>query len=350
MGLFSKIAFWRRAPEPVTPLLKDWYAALPKHPSSSTTDVPITFTHEELKIPSLLNCDNLIIYNGIRSPGGTALHIEHIVIYGGKAAFRMLGMYLIAAALRIKYDEPVRIECTNKELSPCRGLKIGMPKQSKLEKSLQLAPGILTQWSWTPAIPESRSEHWVREQDDSNFPSDHLPWLRLGSLAEVYSEHHRPRSDQAIITHLTGTLPSLCWLARGLLNFALDDNPCHTWSLLNYGGHSSLTSGSAELRFVSPGGSDIPPSIASWLENQRPPAPPPALTTETCESSISLEKAAEPAVQATDTPAPDILNKEPDPAPENTIVAEPPSDTSPSEPTAPDDLADAHPVNVVAAT
>jgi hypothetical protein len=283
-SLFKKLIdilfFWRTPqPPPSLPSLKHWYEQLETKPYSTHPSElkPITFFYEKLSLPPVLESEELVIFNGVRSPGSKALHIEQIVFYGSKSAFRMLGLYLIAAALRIHHTKTVQLNCTNKEVSPCRGLKIGKAIQSKLEKDVGLAPGILTEWSWTPSIPEGNLTQWVRELDHDGFPKDHLPSLRLGSEETIYDEQHRPRSDQAIFVHLKGTLISLCWLGRGLLNFALEDHPCHTWSLLNYGGHNSLAPESAEIRFVTAEGADIPSDVAKWLAHQMPASPTPSV-------------------------------------------------------------------------
>ena len=307
---FQHLANWqmpfaRKKETPKLPQLTDWYNALAQKPFSTLTesDQAMTFSYEDLKIPPVLESNDLIIYNGVRAPGETALHIEHITLYGGKITFRKVGLYLIAAGLRIKYDDPVLLECNNKELSPCRGLKITLPKQSKLESTMGLAPAILTQFTWKPQLPADKPEEWVKELDDKNFPTDHLPWLRLGSNKEIYNEIHRPRSDEPIILHIHGTLTALCWLGRALLNFSLDDNPCHTLSLLNYGGYSSLAPGSAELRCVAPGGKNIPTQLVSWLATQGSPAAPP-----TAEPPPVIEPTADP------TPPPSVAASAPPPA------------------------------------
>ncbi|MES2207999.1 MAG: hypothetical protein V4525_14530 [Pseudomonadota bacterium] len=334
---FQHLANWqmpfsRKKETPKLPQLRDWYNALAQKPFSTLTesDQAMTFSYEALKIPPVLETNDLIIYNGVRAPGETALHIEHITLYGGKTTFRMVGLYLIAAGLRIKYDDPVLLECNNKELSPCRGLKITLPKQSKLESTMGLAPAILTQFSWKPQLPADKPEEWVKELDDKNFPTDHLPWLRLGSNKEIYNEIHRPRSDEPIILHIHGTLTALCWLGRALLNFSLDDNPCHTLSLLNYGGYSSLAPGSAELRCVAPGGKNIPAQLVSWLAAQGSPA-----TPSPAEPAPVAEPAAEPTPPPPATAAPAA---ESSPAvsdagaaiPAATPAAPPPPETSPS--------------------
>lgn len=332
-------------PPPPTPKLSDWYNSLELKPFSHFPEggVPQLFTFEHFKLPPVLECDNLMIYNGVRAPGGMAIYIEHIVFYGSKEAFRMLGTYFIAAALRIKYDTAILLKCTNTDLSPVGGIKIGMPEQSKFEKTMKLAPCVLTQWSWTPYIPADRPEQWGKEFSPlSDYPVDHLPLVRLGSPEQIYSEHHRPRSKSDIIVHVKGTLPSLFWLGNGLLNFALEDNPCHTVSLLNYSGHNCLASGSAELRFVSPGGADVHPEVQAWLESQRPivtsaePEPETTITAEPAHlTAEALSEASATETSAATPVEPEIVPPEAAPEPVVSAPVETISEAPIAETTAP---------------
>jgi hypothetical protein len=118
---------------------------------------------------------------------------------------------------------------------------------SRLEASLGCRFG-LTEVHYRPRIPSGNPNYTTTDQDDPEYPREHLPYCHLGPAG--YRDAGLGRPGEPVCLHVAGTTASLVWLGKFLLNLSLEDNNCRLAYLYNYIPAESLAPGSAELRLV----------------------------------------------------------------------------------------------------
>lgn len=241
------------------PDLLDWAGSLPFAVPDRADPTPkrLRITREIAACPAELRTDRIRAAPGWRSPGDTALRIEHVVLTAERGAFRALGLALIGYALS-EQEAPLRIHLPRVE-GEIEQLVVHPSSPSSLELRLGFAQSV-REVRYRPRLPEGSPNYTTTEQDDGDYPREHLPYCRLGSHAEAGSAWLRPA--EPVCAHFKGTAPSLVWLGRFLLDLALEDNPCRLAYLYNYAVPAeSLAPGSAELRLVVASPDDGPVSF-----------------------------------------------------------------------------------------
>lgn len=101
---------------------------------------------------------------------------------------------------------------------------------------------------YRPALPEGNPNYTTIEQDEVEYPREHLPYFGIGAPDDPRGGVLR--TEDAVCLHLAGTDLSHVWLAKWLLNLSLEDSNCRLSYLYNYKPAESLAPGSAELRLV----------------------------------------------------------------------------------------------------
>ncbi len=210
--------------------------------ASNASPKRLSFTAETLPAPSELSTDFLYVSPGMRSPGGTAISIEHLIFTADRRVYRALGLALFSYALSAQAS-PLRLQLSRTP-GGVQQVVLWPSAESPLDRLLGIRRRV-TEAHYRPVIPPDTPNYTTTEQDDERFPREHLPNVRLGSVEGVGII----QPDQAVCAHLVGTAPSLVWFGKYLLNLALEDNPATRGYLYNLNPAESLAFGSAELRF-----------------------------------------------------------------------------------------------------
>ncbi|HEU0077219.1 MAG TPA: hypothetical protein VFQ76_06195 [Longimicrobiaceae bacterium] len=227
--------------------LLDWAGSLPFTVADRSDPKPkrLRVTRETVASAAELRTDRIRASPGWRGPGDTAIRIEHIVLTAERGAYRALGLALFGYALS-EQKAPLRIHLPRVE-GQIEQIIVHPSSPSSLEIKLGFERSV-REIRYRPRLPEGEPNYTTTEQDDEDYPREHLPYCRLGSCAENGSGHVRP--EEPVCVHFKGTAPSLVWLGKFLLDLALEDNHCRLAYLYNSVPAESLAPGSAELRLV----------------------------------------------------------------------------------------------------
>lgn len=202
-------------------------------------------TRETLVSRPELHTDRIRGLPSARSPDGSAISIEHVVLTAEREAYRALGLALFGYALS-EQRAPLRIHLPQVE-GEVEQIVVHPSSHSALEAKLGFRQSV-REIHYRPRLPEGGRGYTTTGQDDEGYPREHLPYCRLGSPDAMGSAVARPAAP--VCAHLGGTAPSLVWLGKFLLDLALRDNDCRLAYLYNYLPAESLAPGSAELRLV----------------------------------------------------------------------------------------------------
>lgn len=216
--------------------------AIPTH--SAGTPKRIRFDGRSL--PLLVECqtDGITAQFGTRRISGEAVSIDSALLTGERKAFRALALGLMSFALS-DADAPLRIHLTQD--GGIAQIVLWPGAASELERRLGCRFGI-REVHYRPALPEENPNYTTIEQDEVEYPREHLPYCGLGAPDDARGGVLR--TGEAVCLHLAGTAPSHVWLAKLLLNLSLEDSRCRLSYLYNYTPAESLAPGSAELRLA----------------------------------------------------------------------------------------------------
>ena len=134
-------------------------------------------------------------------------------------------------------------------------------KLSSLENELGVRQAI-SYIRYLARLPKDNPNYITNEQDQENYPREHLPYCRMGSLD--VGGGGVIRKGEPVAAHFHGTSPSLVWLGSYLLNLGLEDNNAKLAYLYNMNPSESLCYGSAELRITICDPSDGPKFFPSF--------------------------------------------------------------------------------------
>lgn len=236
----------RRRPNAETGMtdLVEWAAGFAVPHSSDGQPKKRRFSAATLPAPAECRTDRIRGQAGWRRPGATAVAIDVAYLTADREAYRALGLVLLAYALS-EQDGPLRIHLPGAE-DDLRQIILWPGAHSLLEASLGMRMGV-REVHYRPRLLEGNPNYSTTEQDDEDFPREHLPHCTLAA-PDVHSRHGYPIAGQPVSLHLDGTSPSLVWLGKFLLDLSLDDSRCRRSYLYNMTPAESLAPGSAELR------------------------------------------------------------------------------------------------------
>jgi hypothetical protein len=181
---------------------------------------------------------------GTRRISGDAISIDSARLTGDRVAYRALALGLISFAL-LEHEAPLRIHLT--QGGGIAQIVLWPGAASEVERRLGCRYGI-REVHYRPALPEGNPNYTTIEQDEPEYPREHLPYFGIGAPGDPRGGVLR--AEDAVCLHLAGTALSHVWLAKWLLNLSLDDSNCRLSYLYNYNPAESLAPGSAELRLV----------------------------------------------------------------------------------------------------
>lgn len=224
--------------------LLDWAngIAIPTHSAGK----PKRVRFDVRNVPPLIECrtDGITAQSETRRISGEAISIDSAKLTGERTAYRALALGLISFAFSER-DVPLRIHLT--QGGGIAQIVLWPGATSKLERRLGCRYAI-REVHYRPALPEGNPNYTTIEQDEVEYPREHLPYCGLGA-----PDHPRlgvSDTGEADCLHIAGTALSHVWLAKLLLNLSLEDNNSRLSYLYNYNPAESLAPGSAELRLV----------------------------------------------------------------------------------------------------
>lgn len=182
-----------------------------------------------------------------------AVSIEAAVLTAERETYRALGFVFLAYAMGPQTG-PFRLRLSNSAPEELTQIVLWPSQASDVESKLGFRQRV-SEIHYRASLPEGNPNYTTDEQDDADYPREHLPYCRLG----------RPEvegggvilKDHPIALHFQGTAPSLVWFGKYLLNLALADNHCRLAYLYNFE-MESLGQGSAELRLTVANPADGP--------------------------------------------------------------------------------------------
>ncbi|HEX8429853.1 MAG TPA: hypothetical protein VF625_01155 [Longimicrobium sp.] len=225
--------------------LLDWSQQFSVPESSDGAPKKVRFTSASLPVPEDFRTGSVVAGPGYRRPGGEAISIDSASVTAGRAGYRALGLAMLGYALS-EQRAPLRIH-----LAPSVGriqqIVFWPASASRLEASLGFRLGV-GEIHYRPRLPEGNPNYTTVDQDDPSYPREHLPYCGLGPPDSRTGGV--VRADEPVCLHVGGTVASLVWLGKLLLNLSLADNNCRLAYLYNYNPAESLAPGSAELRLM----------------------------------------------------------------------------------------------------
>lgn len=230
---------------PATDLL-EWAAGFALPHSSEGQPRKVRFSAATLPAPGECHTDRIRGQPGWRRPNGAAIVIDCGHLTTDREGFRALGLVLLAYALS-EQKAPLRIH-----LPPAEGdlgqIVVWPGAYTRLEGMLGCRIGV-REVLYRPKLIEGNPNYSTVEQDDDDFPREHLPYCTLGAPGWVNGGPPMLPGEPACL-HFAGTSPSLVWMGRFLLNLSLSDSNCRLSYLYNTIPSESLAAGSAELRLM----------------------------------------------------------------------------------------------------
>jgi hypothetical protein len=201
------------------------------------------FVAESFTLPEVLQTEHFRAKSFHRESG--AVTVEGAVLTAERETYRALGFVFLAYALGPQTG-PFRLHLSNAASDELTQIVLWPGQFSHVESKLGFRQRV-SEIHYRASLPEGNPNYTTHEQDDADYPREHLPYCRLGS-PEVEGGGLILK-DHPVALHFQGTAPSLVWFGKYLLNLALADNNCRLAYLYNFG-MESLGHGSAELRIT----------------------------------------------------------------------------------------------------
>lgn len=209
------------------------------------------FSTESFTLPEVLETKHLRAKSFHRECG--AVSIEAALLTAERETYRALGFVFLAYALGAQAG-PFRLHLSKAAPEELTRIVLWPSSASHVESKLGFRQRV-GEIHYRASLPEGNPNYTTQEQDDADYPREHLPYCRLG----------RPEIEGGgvilkappVALHFQGTAPSLVWFGKYLLNLALTDNNCRLAYLYNFE-TESLGKGSAELRLTVANPADGP--------------------------------------------------------------------------------------------
>lgn len=226
--------------------LMEWAAEVAVPHRSDGRPRKVKFTAATLPVPAQLHTDGIQVRQWWRRPNGEAISIDGAHVTAEKPAYRALGLALLGYALS-EQKEPLRIHLAESgDHLPQIVLWPGSASRVEALLGFRFA---LREVHYRARIFQDNPNYSTHEQDDDEYPREHLPNCRVGP-PDWSDGYPGQRPDLPLCMHLSGTSASQVWLGKFLLNLALEDSHCRLSFLNNTIPSESLAPGSAELRLV----------------------------------------------------------------------------------------------------
>ncbi|HEU4452499.1 MAG TPA: hypothetical protein VFR81_05535 [Longimicrobium sp.] len=222
-----------------------WAAGFEVPRSSDARPRKVRFTAATLPAPEELRTDRIRAVPSWRRPSCQAISIDVALLTAGQEEYRALGLALLGYALS-EQKAPLRIHLPQVE-DHLHQIVLWPGSGSRLEARLGFRFGV-REVHYRARILEGNPNYSTHEQDDDEYPREHLPYCTL-SPPDWSNGYPGMRPDLPLCLHFAGTSASLVWLGKFLLNVSLADSYCRRCYLYNINPGESLAEGGAELRF-----------------------------------------------------------------------------------------------------